>query len=108
LLDTEGRKHPFVVGIDSITPGSVAADVGLKAGDAILTYDGEAVSTSDQFTNKLERFKGDRGRELRIERAGQVLSLDLPPGRVHGLDLVERVVDTSPRFGCCTGPTVPR
>jgi hypothetical protein len=57
----------------------------------ILTYDGIAVTTRDQFTNELELFKGDRARDLRVERNGQVLSLDLPAGRLQGLELAERV-----------------
>jgi S1-C subfamily serine protease len=71
--------------------GSVAADAGLKVGDVIVTYDGQSVSTIDQFTNTFELFRGDRGREVRIERAGNVLSLDVPPGHLEGLELAERV-----------------
>jgi S1-C subfamily serine protease len=99
LLDTEGRKLEFKVGVDRVTRGSVAAETGLRVGDLILTYDGQTVSTSYQFTNTLELFRGDRARELRIERARQVLTLDVPPGRLHGLELAERVpvVDTSTR-----------
>jgi YD repeat-containing protein len=91
LLDTTGRALVFKVSVDRVAPGSVAADAGLKVGDLILTYDGQSVSTIDQFTNTFELFRGDRGRELRIERAGNVLSLDVPPGRLEGLELAERV-----------------
>ena len=91
LLDTTGRPLPFKVGVDRVALGSVASDVGLKVGDLILTYDGQTVSTIDQFTNTFELFRGDRGRELRIERAGNVLSLDVPPGHLEGLELAERV-----------------
>jgi TIR domain-containing protein/PDZ domain-containing protein len=93
LLDAGGRKLAFAASIDRVEPHSVAADVGLMAGDVILTYDGEAVSTTEQFVNKLERFKGDRRRELTIRRSGRVLSIDLPPGRVDGLELEERVLE---------------
>lgn len=91
LLDTERRKLDFKVSVDHIANGSVASEAGLKVGDVILTYDGQTVSTSDQFMNTLELFRGDRARELRIERAERVLSLDVPPGRLRGLELVERV-----------------
>jgi hypothetical protein len=91
LLDLQGRILEFKLSVDRITQGSVAADVGLKVGDLVLTYDGQTVSTSEHFTNTLERYRGDRGRELRIDRDRQVLSLDLPPGRLHGLELAERV-----------------
>ena len=97
LLDTQGQNLPFKVSVDRIAPGSVSAEVGLKVGDLILTYNGLAVTTSDQFTNELELFKGDRARDLRIERNGQVLSLDLPAGRLQGLQLAERVSGSRPQ-----------
>ena len=61
-----------------------------QVGDVILTYDGQNVLSSHQFTNTLELFRGDRARELRIERAQRVLSLNVPPGRLQGLELAER------------------
>jgi hypothetical protein len=91
LVDTDGRTLPFKVSVDRMSPGSVAEESGLRAGDLIVAYDGQTVSTSDQFLNKLELFSGDRARELRIERDQRVLGLDLPPGRLHGLELAERV-----------------
>jgi len=91
LVDTDGRTLPFKVSVDRMAPGSVAEESGLRAGDLVVAYDGQTVSTSDQFMNKLELFSGDRSRELRIERDQRVLSLDVPPGRLHGLELAERV-----------------
>jgi YD repeat-containing protein len=94
LLDIRGQTLQFNVSVDRITPGSVAVDASLRVGDVILSYDGEAVSTSHQFTNILERLKGDRARELGIRRGEQTLSVDLPPGRLRGLELTERVIGT--------------
>ena len=91
LLDSERRKLAFKVSVDRVAGGSVASEAGLKVGDVILTYDGQTVLTSDQFINTLELFRGDRSRELRIERGQRVLSLDVGPGRLHGLELAERV-----------------
>jgi S1-C subfamily serine protease len=90
LLDATGKPLAFKVSVDRVARGSVASDAGLKVGDLILTYDGQAVSTIDQFTNTFELFRGDRGRELRIAREGSVLSVDVPPGRLQGLELAER------------------
>jgi S1-C subfamily serine protease len=61
-----------------VTKGSVAADAGFRAGDAIPAYDGEAVTTRFDFTNRLELFKGDRRREVRIERGTEIVGLDVP------------------------------
>jgi YD repeat-containing protein len=91
LLDAAGRPLDFKISVDRVARGSVASDAGLAAGDLMLTYDGQTVSTIDQFTNTFELFRGDRARELRIERGGNVLSLDVPPGRLDGLELAERV-----------------
>jgi S1-C subfamily serine protease len=74
-----------------VAKGSVAADAGFRPGDVILAYDGEAVTTRYDFTNRLELFKGDRRREVRIERGTGIVGLDLPPGRIAGLTLEERV-----------------
>jgi len=90
LLDTEGRAIEFAVVVDRVAGGSVASDAGLHVGDIILDYDGLPVRTSHQFTNTLELFRGDRRRELRIERGQQLVSLDIPPGHLQGLELVER------------------
>src|SRR4029453_16458108 len=43
LLDTNSRPLAFRVCVDRITPGSVASESGLMAGDYILTYDGQTV-----------------------------------------------------------------
>jgi YD repeat-containing protein len=96
LLDTQRRPLDFKVGVDRTQPGSVAADAGFLAGDVILTYDGQVVSTSFQFTNELEMHGSDRTRELRVERAGRVLSLNVPPGRLAGLELAERAGTPTP------------
>ncbi|NOT27996.1 MAG: TIR domain-containing protein [Acidobacteria bacterium] len=91
VLDTQRRPLDFKVSVDRTKPGSVAADRGFLAGDLLLTYDGQVVSTSFQVTNDLEMHGSDRTRELQVERAGRVLSLNVPPGRLDGLELVERV-----------------
>ena len=64
---------------------------------SVVRLSGIAVTTRYQFTNQLELFKGDRPCDLRIERNGQVLSLDPPAGRLQGLQLAERVVGARPQ-----------
>jgi YD repeat-containing protein len=89
LLDATRRPLTMRVAIDKVRKGSVAADVGLRPGDVILTYAGTAVDSSDQFTTKLELFKGDRGRDLTIARGDRVLTVTIPPGRLVGAELQE-------------------
>ncbi len=93
LLDTSGRSVTFRVGLERVTEASVAADAGFRAGDVIVTYDGEPVATSYDFENRFELFKGDRRREVRIQRGVQIIALDLPPGRMTGLQLIETARD---------------
>jgi S1-C subfamily serine protease len=75
--------------VGKVTDASVAADAGFRVGDAIRTYDGEKVQTSYQFLNRLELFKGDRRREIGVERGGQIIALDVRAGRLAGFELEE-------------------
>jgi len=90
LLDVNGKALTFRVGVDKVVRGSSAAGSGFRVGDVVLTYDGEAVTTRYHFTNRLELFKGDRPREVTVERGGQIIGLDLTAGRVSGLTLEEQ------------------
>ena len=90
VFDATGQKLEYRTVVDRVLPGSFAMEVGLRPGDVILTYEGEIVANSHQFTNTLELFKGDRSRELRIARGTQILTLDVKPGRLTGLQLAER------------------
>ncbi len=89
LLDASSRPVTSKVIVDKVTGASVAADDGFHAGDIIRTYDGERVETSYQFSNRFEIFKGDRRREISVERGGQLIGLDVRPGRIAGFELQE-------------------
>lgn len=89
LLDASRRPVTMKVAVETVRPGSVAADAQLQAGDLILTYAGTAVETTHQFSTKLELFKGDRPRDLTIARGDRVLTLTIPPGRLDGAELRE-------------------
>lgn len=89
IFDLAGRALPVVVTVDKVVSGSVAADSGFRPGDVILAYDGETVRTTHQFTNTLEVFKGNRGREVRVDRGGVIVALDISAGRLNGLLLEE-------------------
>jgi hypothetical protein len=82
--DTTGRPMMNAYGYSTIRYA------GLRAGDVIVAYDGELVETTYQFANRFELFKGDRRREIRVERGGQIIGLDLLPGRLLGGEIEER------------------
>jgi YD repeat-containing protein len=90
LFDTSGGAVTLKVAVDKVTSGSVAADAGFQVGDVIVAYDGQRVDTTYQFANRLELFKGDRRREIRVERGGQTIGLDLRPGRIFGFEIQEK------------------
>jgi YD repeat-containing protein len=93
LIDASRRSVTFRVVVDKVAEGSVAADAGFRAEDVIVTYDGEPVATSYEFDNRFELFKGDRRREVRVERGARIVGLDLPAGRMTGLQLAEKARD---------------
>jgi regulator of sigma E protease len=87
--------HPLVF-VLSVDPGSPAEAAGLRAEDAILTVDGQAVPTIDDVAPKITASAG-RPVVLRLLRAGQPLEVTATP-RVDagtpriGIRLGERVV----------------
>lgn len=89
LLDASSGPVTSKVIVGKVTAASVAADAGFRAGDIIRTYDGERVQTAYQFSNRFELFKGDRRREISVERGGQIIGLDVRPGRIAGFELEE-------------------
>ena len=88
-LDTNGTPVLTRVMIDKVEPDSKSQRIGLQVGDLILSYDGEEVANIHVF-NELELVKGERPRELTIQRDGKVLSLDVPPGRLTGLETADK------------------
>lgn len=89
LFNLARQPLALKVAVNKVRTGSVADDAGLRPGDVLLTVGGEVVETSYQFVSRLELFRGDRARELRLIRDERVISLDLPPGRLDGLELEE-------------------
>lgn len=78
------------VTIFNMEPAGKAKRVGVQEGDVILGYDGEEVANTHAFS-ELELVKGERPRELTVQRDGRVLSLDVSPGRLTGLETEDKV-----------------
>jgi len=90
FFDVDGAPVFTRVAIKKVEPDSKAQRVELRVGDLILNYDGEEVIDTRVF-DELELVKGERPRELRIQRDGKILSLDVDVGRLTGLELVAKV-----------------
>lgn len=68
--------------IRQVTPGGVGAQGGLLAGDRVLSIDGRPVPDAGYLRDAIRRSRdGDQARPMawRVERAGQVVELNLTP-----------------------------
>jgi YD repeat-containing protein len=98
FLDVDGVQVHTRVAIWKFEPGSNGQRLGLQVGDLLLNYDGEDIGNT-YLLREMELVRGERPRELRIQRQDTVASLTIPPGRLQGLDLVDRVPFGSNKAG---------
>jgi hypothetical protein len=98
FLDVDGVLVHTQVAIWKFEPSSNGQRLGLHVGDVLLNYDGEDIGNTHIF-REMEVVRGERSRELRIQRQGKVVSLTVPSGRLQGLDLVDRVPFGSNKAG---------
>ena len=68
----------------------VGQRTGLRVLDQILAYDGQDVPDTRVF-DELELFGGERRREFRVQRNGKQLSVEIPAGRLSGLQIVDKI-----------------
>jgi S1-C subfamily serine protease len=78
------------VTIENVESDSKSQRAGLQAGDVIIAYDGQEVADNRRFY-ELELIAGERKRQLTIERAGRILSLDVSAGRLTGIETDDKV-----------------
>lgn len=78
LALTEGWLYPPLA--SSITPGSAASDVDLKAGDVILSVDGDPVFAFAQLIEKVTASNGEV-MILEVWREGEILEFAVSPRR---------------------------
>ena len=90
FFDVKGEPVLTRVTIDKVEPDSKTQRVGLLAGDVIIAYDGQEIADDRRFDD-LELMAGERPRQLTIERAGRILSMDVSAGRLTGLDTADKV-----------------
>jgi YD repeat-containing protein len=106
FLDINGALVHTQVAIWKFKPGSNGQRRGLEIGDLLLSYDGEDIGNEHIFS-EMELVRGERPRELRIQRKGKIVTVDVLPGRLQGLQLVDRVPFASNKAGSQSGTQLP-
>jgi regulator of sigma E protease len=95
--------QPFAradVTIYDVEVGSAAEQAGLQAGDRIVSFNGEAIDSADEFNNRLEDHANDAV-TLRIERDGEQFDRSLVvSGAVENIErvYVESVEEDMPAY----------
>jgi hypothetical protein len=92
-VDEHGRIIPVEVECRGTMPGSVATRVGLAAGDRILTYDGETVTSTLQLIYLVTHAALGIHR-LMVRRGNATMFLDVPAGKLRA-SLVDVAVETA-------------
>lgn len=67
--------------VDTVVPNSVAAQAGIRPGDVIIEFDGEAIADQLAYTRTLLRHNVGEAITLKIRRGAEVLTLSLKVGR---------------------------
>jgi S1-C subfamily serine protease len=63
--------------IDSVQPGTGAADAGLRPGDIIVEFDGEPLATMSQLVAEVRRLSPDDTVELVVIRDGERIEVEV-------------------------------
>ena len=102
------RDTPNAAGVEvtQVSPGSLAAEAGLKAGDIILQVEKNAVTSAEQFAQRVRSFPEGTPFAIRISREGWERELQLKPAtapvlnpRKFGLRLRDQAPDQPPGHG---------
>lgn len=67
--------------IEGVTKESAAEKAGVKAGDVVVQYDGEAVRSAQQFTRLVRESVPDRAVKIAVIRDGKRLELTAAPAK---------------------------
>jgi S1-C subfamily serine protease len=81
------RQHEAQVVVEAVGKRGPAAERGLRVGDVVLRYNGEAVATPRQFYRLVIDSAPGSVARLEVLRAGALRTLEVP---VEQLDLMPR------------------
>jgi hypothetical protein len=80
-FDARGKVIPVEVEVDEIVPDSTAARIGMQPGDRLLAYAGQKLRSLQQLIYLVGK-PGEGGRKLTFRRAGNITTIEVPPGRL--------------------------
>lgn len=83
-FDADDRQLQMQIVIRDVIPGSTAANLGLQAGDRIVSYNGEAATSVKRLLDLVDTFKGFR--VIVVRRGERTLSF-VSPGGTLGVHL---------------------
>ncbi len=98
-LDTNDSPARIV----GVTPGLGAAKAGLKAGDAILSVNGVAVSRSEELINLLREIREGKTVKLRVKREDEEFDANVEMTAESTVLAAERAAQLAARFGDTRG-----
>src|SRR5687767_7744542 len=105
-LEEDDAKKAGAV-IETVRPESPADKAGMKAGDAIVEFDGERVRSVLQLTRLVQETPAGRGVAAVLLRGGQKVTVTVTPERrTFEDDFGFRLLDT-PRFSRSPTPAPP-
>ncbi|HMO79897.1 MAG TPA: PDZ domain-containing protein [Pyrinomonadaceae bacterium] len=79
-----GLSSPRGVAVDSVMKDSPAEKAGLKAGDVILKYNGESVTSAQKLSRQVSETAPDQKARITVFRGGTEMELDVIIGRRSG------------------------
>ena len=89
--------------LDSVTPGSPAAEAGLMAGDKITAIDGTPTDSWDKVVDGISAYDGNGTLEITYERGGETGTASVTPeyDEERGSYMIGIVAGTSNNFFTC-------
>jgi serine protease Do len=84
LADSFGLEQPMGALVASVEQGSAAAEAGIKAGDVILSYDGEQVTTMTDLPLMVASTQPGAEVQVEVLREGERQTFDVVVGQFEG------------------------
>jgi serine protease Do len=106
LAETFGLERPQGALVSGVDPEGPAARAGLRSGDVILSYNGEALAASDDLPARVAATRPGETARLKVWRDGRETSLEVKVGEMPGEGPTVAAVSGEPqgRLGVAVRP----